>query len=267
MRGFVIPSFAIVLAVATLVAGGGISPPLPAQAGTGTIKGHIQLAGKLPGNLVIRMGKDPKCSDMNKGKQVVQEVVKATADGSLGNVFVRLEGTFPSAPVPKTSVVINQDGCVYQPRVAGVRVGQMLEIRNNDNLLHNLHSSSNRDNAFNVAQAKAGVVNSFKMKSEEVMLHLGCDVHSWMTAYIGVVTNPYFAVSDSAGTYVINNVPPGTYTIDTWHERYGPLKKTVKVAAGAAATVDFSYTGNEAKPSASNIEDSATRVSLAGQPL
>jgi plastocyanin len=249
MRGWVVPSFAAAIAVATLVAGGSVSSPLAAQAGTGTIKGHIHVAGKVPGNLVIRMGKDPKCADLNKGKQVVQEIVKATADGSLANVFVRLEGTFPSSPVPKTPVVINQTGCIYQPRVVGVRVGQMLEIHNNDNLLHNLHSVSNRDNEFNVAQAKAGVVDSFKMKSEEIMLHLGCDVHSWMNAYVGVVTNPYFAVSDASGVYTINNVPPGTYTIDAWHERFGPLKKTVKVTAGAATTIDFGYTGSESKPS------------------
>src|SRR5262245_4310098 len=205
MKAWVVPSFAAVLAVATPMAGARVSSPLAAQATGGTIKGHIQIAGKLPGNSVIRMGKDPKCAEMNKGKQVVQEIVKATADGSLANVFVRLEGSFPSTQVPKTSVVINQTGCVYQPRVVGVRVGQMLEVHNNDNLLHNLHGSSNRDNAFNVAQAKAGVVDSFKMKSEEVMLHLGCDVHSWMNAWVGVVTNPYFAVSDATGTYTINN--------------------------------------------------------------
>lgn len=260
MKGWIIPSFAAALAVATFVTGGSVSSPLAAQAGTGTIKGHIHITGKLPGNTVIRMGKDPKCAEMNKGKQVVQEEVKATADGSLANVFVRLEGTFPSTPVPKTPVVINQNGCIYEPRVVGVRVGQSLEIHNNDNLLHNLHSVSNHGNEFNVAQAKAGVVDSFKMKSEEVMLRLGCDVHSWMHAWVGVVSNPYFAVSDASGTYTINNVPPGTYTIDAWHERFGPIKKTIKVTAGATATLDFSYTGNEAKPSAKNIQDSATRI-------
>jgi plastocyanin len=187
------------------------------------------------------MGKDPKCAAMNKGKQVIQEAVKATLDGSLANVFVHLEGAFPGSAVPKSPVVINQHGCFYEPRVVGVRVGQELQIKNSDSLLHNVHSISNSGNQFNVAQARAGVVDSFRMKKEEVMLRLGCDVHSWMVAYVGVVTNPYFAVSDASGVFVINNVPPGTYTIDAWHERFGSLKKTVKVTAGATATVDFSY--------------------------
>ena len=236
MKGLAVPLLAGVFVAAILSA--------QSTAGTGTIKGHVRLSGKLPGNIVIRMGKDPKCADMNRGKQVVQEAVKATADGSLGNVFVRLEGNFPPTPVPKTPLVIDQRGCVYEPRVTGVRVGQELQIRNSDGLLHNVHSVSNNDNQFNVAQAKAGAVDTFKMKKEEVMLRLGCDVHSWMTAYVGVVNNPYFAVSDASGSFVIDKVPPGTYTIDTWHERFGPLKKTVKVAAGATVTADFVYPGS-----------------------
>src|SRR5262245_32842577 len=79
----------------------------PAQTGTGTIKGHIKITGKLPGNQVIRMGVDPKCGQLNQGKQAVDEVYKATADGSLANVFVRLEGTFPKTPVPTMPVVLD----------------------------------------------------------------------------------------------------------------------------------------------------------------
>jgi plastocyanin len=236
----------IVMAAALAIAHA--RPSLPLQTGTGTIKGHVRLMGKLPGNTVIRMGVDPKCNEMNKGKQVVQETVKAAIDGSLANVFVRLEGKFPSTPVPKTPVVLDQRSCVYTPRVLGVRVGQMLEIRNDDNLFHNVHSVTNVDNGFNFAQAKAGVVESVKMKSEEVMLRIGCDVHSWMRAYVGVVSNPYFAITDTSGSFQITNVPPGTYTIDAWQERYGTVKQTVKVTAGGTATVDFSYTGNEKPP-------------------
>jgi hypothetical protein len=94
---------------------------------------------------------------------------------------------------------------------------------------------------FNVAQARAGVIDSFRMKKEEVMLRLGCDVHSWMTAYAGVVNNPYFAVSDASGNFVIEKVPPGSYTIDAWHERFGEIKKAVKLTAGGTAPVEFGY--------------------------
>src|SRR5438132_7217311 len=96
---------------------------------SGSIKGHIKLAGSLPGNSIIRMGMDPKCAEINRGKRVVQETVAAAIDGSLANTFVRLEGTFPKTPVPKDPVVIDQRGCVYHPRVVGARVGQPLQVK------------------------------------------------------------------------------------------------------------------------------------------
>src|SRR5437016_8326080 len=94
------------------------------QAQTGTIKGHIRLTGKLPGNPIIRMGMDPMCAKMNAGKQVIQEYYVVSLDGSVGNVFVRLQGNLPQTPVPTQPVTIDQKGCIYTPRVAGVRVGQ-----------------------------------------------------------------------------------------------------------------------------------------------
>src|SRR5262245_17100840 len=109
-----------------------------AQGNTGSIKGHVRLMGKLPGNPVIRMGMDPKCSQMNTGKRVIQEYVLATVDGSLANTFVRVKGTLLQTPVPAEPVVIDQRGCVYTPRVVGARVGQTVRVKNSDALMHNV---------------------------------------------------------------------------------------------------------------------------------
>jgi plastocyanin len=185
---------------------------------------------------------------MNRGARVVQETVAAAIDGSLANVFVHLDGTFPSTPVPAEPVTIDQRGCVYRPRVIGLRVGQTLLVKNSDDVLHNVHGMSAHSNGFNVSEPKAGMVQSFKLKDEEVMLRLRCDIHNWMTTYVGVVTNPYFAVTNAGGTFEIPNVPAGSYTILTWQERYGPLTQTVRVRPGAITTVDFTYTGKEKPP-------------------
>jgi hypothetical protein len=207
----------------------------------GAIKGHIRLNGKLPGNPVIRMGMDPMCAKLNAGKRPVQEIVAATADGSLANVFVSLQGTFPPSPVPAEPVAIDQRACMYVPRVVGARVGQTLHVRNSDELLHNVHGVSAGADQFNVSQPKAGVVSQFPLKKEEIMLRITCDVHRWMTSFVGVVSHPYFATSGVAGTYEISNVPAGTHSIQAWHERFGVLTHKVRVAAGATSTVDFSY--------------------------
>ena len=66
-----------------------------------------------------------------------------------------------------------------------------------------------------------------------------------MNAYVGVVTNPYFAVTGRTGEFQIDNVPAGTYTIEAWQERYGVVPKTITVKPGATTTIDFAYTGAE----------------------
>jgi hypothetical protein len=199
------------------------------------------LKGKAVGNPVIRMGIDPMCAKLNAGRRPVQETVVASLDGNLANVFVRLEGSFPSSPVPTEPVSIDQQACIYIPRVVGARVGQTLQVRNSDALLHNVHGHSTGSNVFNVAQPMAGIVTKFQLKQEEVMLRIGCDVHRWMNAFVGIVNHPYFATTGVAGTYAIANVPPGTHTIQTWHEHYGALTQKVRVTAGSTSTVDFTY--------------------------
>jgi len=212
-----------------------------AQSPAGSIKGTVVAKGKMPGNSIIRMGVDPKCAQMNEGTRVLQQVFAATIANHLGNVFVRVIGSFPSTPVPKEPVVIDQRKCVYAPRMVGMRLGQTLQFRNDDQLLHNVHSSSAHENSFNVAQPIAGMVYSFTPKSEEVMVKIGCDVHRWMTAYVGVVTNPYFAVSGADGSFEIPNVPPGKYTLEAWHEQLGTLTSAVVVKSGATASAGLTY--------------------------
>jgi len=217
--------------------------PVAAVAATkgGTITGRIAVKGKVPGNQVIRMGMDPMCAQLNAGKRPVQEVVSAGADGSLANVFVSLQGSFPAAPPPAQPVTIDQRGCMYVPRVVGAQVGQTVQVRNSDEVLHNVHGNSTHGNAFNFSQPKAGVVQELHLKDPEIMLRVACDVHRWMTAFVGVVNHPYFATSGAGGTFMIANVPAGTHTIQAWHELFGVVTQTVKVTEGATTTVDFGY--------------------------
>ena len=215
---------------------------LGAAAAGGTIKGRIKFTGAEPGNRVIRMGMDPMCAAANRGKQPVNEVYLVGEANALGNVFVKVEGTFPATPVPSTSVDIDQRACVYLPRMVGARVGQVLRVRNSDNWLHNVHTDSSRRNAVNQSTPLANMNVTLTLKDEE-MLRIGCDVHRWMTAWVGVVAHPYFAVSEGKdGTFVIANVPAGKRTITAWHEAFGALTKAVDVKDGQTATVDFVYT-------------------------
>jgi plastocyanin len=217
-------------------------------AGTGTIKGLVKLMGPAPANPPIRMGADPLCARLARqsGKRPIQEFVVTDGKGGLANAFVELQGTFTNVPpAPKDPVIIRQQGCVYTPRVVGIRVGQALRMVNGDTLLHNLHGVSAKNNGFNHTQPQSGSVDNFVMKSPETMMHVTCDVHSWMSAWVGVESHPYFAVSGADGSFTIANVPAGRRTIRAWQERYGWITHTIDVKPGTTTTVELSYTGKE----------------------
>jgi hypothetical protein len=221
---------------------------------TGVIEGQVRLAGLAPANPIIRMGADPKCSRQYSGRRAVQEYVLRSADGGLANTLVDLQGTFLDAPASATPVTLDQRACLYAPRVLGMQVGQSLQIKNSDPLLHNVRGLSTRGNAFNVSQPQAGMVYTLKLKNPDVIMRIKCDVHSWMVAYIGVEPHPYFAVSSDRGAFRIAGVPAGRYSIRTWHERYGQLTQPVTVQAGQATTIELAYTGKEL-PSSARVQD------------
>jgi plastocyanin len=229
------------------------TPTAAAQAGTGTIKGHIKLTGPIPANPIIRMGMDPLCSKANGGKRLTKQIVVAAADGSLANVVVQLAGNLPAGTPPAEPVVINQKGCVYSPRVVTAQAGQTLRVINSDTMLHEVHTTNTTANEFRVTQPQSGMVFNQKLKKDTVVMHLTCTSHSWMDAYVAVVPHAFADVTDDTGTFTLARVPPGKYTIQAWHERYGKLSKTVDVTAGGAATINFDYTGQE-KPQKASIQ-------------
>jgi plastocyanin len=227
----------------------------------GTIVGTVHLAGKAPTNPLIRMGADPNCLKLNAGKRVFQEIVVQSADGGLGNAFVHVAGSFPNAKSGSGSVTLDQQGCNYHPRILGAQVGQTLIIKNDDSTLHNVHSISKLYH-FDQAQPTAGLTLDVPLKAEEVVLHVKCNVHPWMTGFIGIVNSPYFAVSDDTGKFKIENVPAGKQTIEVWQERYGPLSQTVEVKPGTTVTADFSYTGNEPPPTAASKRGPVQEITI-----
>ena len=170
------------------------------------------------------------------------------------NALVDLEGTFPGSTPPTQPITIEQQKCVYTPRVLGARVGQVLRIKNDDAVFHNVHSVSTAGNDFNFSQPTAGMVREIALKGPDRMLHLRCDVHSWMTAFVAVEPHRYFGVSAADGSFSISGVPAGRHTVRVWHERYGELTQMVTVEAGKTAMADFSYTGQEA-PNRARIQD------------
>jgi plastocyanin len=241
-------SFAAATA-ATLVSVGVATTSVAGQGGTGTIVGHVRWMGPTPVNPIVRMGADPRCGKLYIGKRPTAPTVVVGADGAFANVLVNLDGSFPSTPVPTTPVVLNQKDSQYAPRVLGARIGQTLQVTNEDPTDHNVHSLSKAGNDFNRTQLVNGKPFEVKLTAGE-MLRVTCDNHSWMTAYIAILDNPYFSVTGADGMFTIANVPAGKQAVKAWHEVMGMQTQMADVQAGKTTTVDFTFAPGQKTASA-----------------
>ncbi len=238
-------------AISTLACGGGSEPAAPAStpgepiniATVGELKGTVVFEGVPPPNAVIRMIADPACNKQVQGEQR-QETYVVGADGkSLGNVFVHVkEGLKHYAyEQPTQPVVLDQRQCRYAPHVFGIRVGQPLEVVNNDPTLHNVHAIPMANTEFNQGQPLQGIKNTHTFTKPETMVPFKCDVHGWMNAYMGVMDHPYFAVTGADGAFDIKALPPGTYTIEAWHEKLGTMTQSVTIGDKETKEIAFTF--------------------------
>ncbi len=211
----------------------------------GTVTGKINFSGAKPTMPTIKMDADKKCVAMHSGKPVSSQQVEVNSNGTLKDVFIYVKSGLEGKkfPAPSQAVTITQEGCMYHPHVFGLMVNQPLEIVNADATLHNIHALPKNSAQFNIAQPNKGMKMTKKFDKPEVMVKIKCEVHNWMSAYAGVVDNPFYAVSDDQGNFTIKNLPAGTYTIEAWHEKYGPKTMSVTVGPSDTKTVDFTYEG------------------------
>ena len=145
-------------------------------------------------------------------------------------------------PAPTEHPVIDQKGLVYQPHVTAVLVGTTVDFLNSDSVAHNVFWTSiggNKKLGHNLGTWPKGEKKSFKFDAPGAVPIL-CNVHPEMSAYLVVVPTPYFATSDQAGNYKIENVPDGSYTVIAWHEGAKNQSKPVSVSGDTKADFTLS---------------------------
>jgi hypothetical protein len=215
----------------------------------GSVSGKVTLDGAAPANLPIKLAADPFCTSTNPNGATFENYV--VTNGGLENVFVYVKDGLGNYyfDAPTDTVKLDQQGCRYQPHVLGVRTNQPLEISNSDDTMHNVHAMPEANREFNVGQAMKHQVAKRTFTSREVMVPFKCDVHGWMHAFVGVMDHPYFAVTHDGGKFELKNLPPGTYTIEAWHEKLGTQTQKVTVAEKQAADVAFTF---KVPPAAAN---------------
>jgi plastocyanin len=214
-----------------------------------SITGTVTFDGKVPPLKPLAMDADPACAKKHSAP-VPNEALALGTGNSMGNIMVWVSKGLPSGktwPAPKTPVVIDQNGCQYKPHVMGIMVGQPYKILNSDGVLHNIHTLPKINNAFNQGMPATVKEVTTTFPKAEAMFHIKCDVHPWMSAYLGVFTHPFFSVTGTDGKFTISGLDPGTYEITAWHERLGTQTASVTVAASGTKTQDFKFAAPAAK--------------------
>jgi plastocyanin len=200
----------------------------------GSISGTVKLKGTAPA---------PKKLDVSKDKEVCGKSPKydqslEVKGGNIADAVVMITDIKTGKKIELKKVTLNQQGCQYHPHVLAFPVGSPVEILNPDGILHNIHSYSKINSPFNMAQPKFKKTMEVKIQKPEVV-EVRCDVHSWMEGWLVATENPYFAVTDESGSFKLENVPAGTYTVEVWQQKLGKTSQKVTVKAKQDAKVNF----------------------------
>lgn len=209
-----------------------------------SVTGTVTFDGKPPTMRPLAMDADPACAKKHSKPALSEALVLGTGN-TMGNIMVYVSKGLPAGktyPAPKTPVVLDQVGCMYKPHVMGIMVGQPYRILNNDGVLHNVHTLPKVNKAFNQAMPPERKEATTTFPREEAIFNIKCDVHPWMSAYIGVFTHPFYSVTAADGKFTISGLDPGTYEITAWHERLGPQTASVTVGANEAKSQNFKFT-------------------------
>jgi plastocyanin len=243
-----IRTWALLACLALVACGGGGSetrtarPATPIDpATTGTVQVDVRYSGIPPTMQELRMSSFPECAAQHQGPVLAGDML--VKDGMVENAFVYIKDGLGDRgfAVPTEPVIIDQKGCLYVPHVAGAQVGQPIEFRNSDAMLHNVHGSPKDSSGWNLALPRQGAERTITVDHPEVMISVRCDLHPWMQGWLGVLDHPYFGVSGADGRVTLKDVPAGDYVVGVWHERFGAreAKVTVTPKASAAANVTF----------------------------
>ena len=204
----------------------------------GTISGTVKLAGDAPEAKMLRVDKDQKTCGHDA---IPSEALILSSDKGVKNAVVSISNIskgkkFKGSGTP----TLDQKGCVFSPHVSLVPKGGIVNLLNSDDVMHNLHSWSMKNTAFNEGVAGGGKLS--KTFEHPETIKITCDVHKWMTSWLIVQDNPYYVLTDGNGNFKIEDVPPGTYTLQAWQESLGKVTQEVTVKSGEAATANFEMT-------------------------
>jgi plastocyanin len=225
-----------------------VAPPTD-PATSGAISGIVHFDGNAPARIPIDVSADPGClqpdlPNMSNPPNLTEQIV--VTDHLLANVYVYVKSGAPSyAAAPnERPVLLNQKGCRYTPHVIAVQQGGSVAFLNSDSTVHNIHTMPNMPGNASTditEPANSSAPRTQRFLTPENMIPVRCNNHPWMSAFINVAPNPWYAVTNSDGAFSISGLPAGTYTLAAIHEKLGEqdIQITIKPKSVSAASFTF----------------------------
>jgi hypothetical protein len=204
-----------------------------------TVSGTVTYKGTVPPRATIAVTKDPEVC----GRQKTAGNLLVGPQKGIQNAVVRLKDIPAGKALPKpTTVTVSQKGCEYAPRVVLFPAGSRIRIENDDGILHNTNVTAEANESFSIAQPKFRRVAEKRIAEPEMPIRVRCDVHSWMASWWISEEHPYYALTDAAGAFTLTDVPPGDYTLETWHETLGRITQKIAVQPKTPLRVNVEMT-------------------------
>jgi plastocyanin len=205
----------------------------------GTIAGKVTYEGRPPKMKPIDMAKEPSCAKTYQTPPAAESVVTG-AGNTLTDVLVYVSAGFPDESAPAAAVVFSQKGCRYVPHLLPFQVNQELQITNEDQAVHNIHTLPKLNREWNKSQMPGAPPITEKYDKAE-FIPVKCNIHPWMRGTFAVLKNSHYAVSGEAGEFKLANLPPGKYTITAWQEIYGEQSQEVTIGGKETKTISFMF--------------------------
>ncbi len=205
----------------------------------GRIEGEVRLESSARDTMVLVTRNSDLC-----GERIPEGAIVAPT-GGLQNVVVWLTDAREGKPLPDSRrFEVTNSRCRYVPRVQGVLAGGTLNVKSADPVVHEtvFRVSGSAQPLESVTQNGDGqVVPLDSVLTRPVRLELSCRTHPWSGGSIHVFDHPYFVVSAANGRFALDSIPPGDYTMRTWHERMGNTTREVRIEDGRVARVEVKY--------------------------